>query len=58
MFKFLALATLLVAAIAAPSDCGCEDVISSLEKRVEFLETKLHEVLGNSTQLFLLSLTL
>jgi hypothetical protein len=53
MFKLVTLAVLLATAMAA-SNCGCEDVISGLEKRVEFLESKLNEVLGNSKHLSLL----
>ena len=47
MLKLVALALLVVAAIAAPQ-CGCEDTIAALEKRVAFLESRLDGVVGNS----------
>ncbi len=47
MLKLVALALLVVAAIAAPQ-CGCEDTIAALEKRVAFLEARLDGVVGNS----------
>ena len=45
MLKLVCLA-LLVAVAAA--DCGCEQTISALEKRIEFLESKMLGVLANS----------
>jgi hypothetical protein len=52
MLKLVALALLVVAAIAAPQ-CGCDDTISALEKRVAFLEARLDGVVGNSEFLML-----
>jgi len=52
MLKLVALALLVVAAIAAPQ-CGCEDTIAALEKRVAFLESRLDGVVGNSEFLIL-----
>ncbi len=47
MLKLVALALLVAAAIAVPQ-CGCDDSISALEKRVAFLEARLEGVVGNS----------
>ena len=53
MLKFVALTVLVAAAFAAPP-CGCEDSISSLEKRIEVLEAKLGSFSHNSKFLFVL----
>lgn len=44
MLKFLALALLVAVASA---ECGCQDTISALEKRIELLEGKLTDVVAN-----------